>query len=368
MRLLLVILALFGPLLAEDDFVILQKDSVHEGDYFSSGKSIEISGIVKGDVYAFGSQIRIDGTVEGDVIASGGNIEITGTVMGNARLAAAQVELGGTIARNVTIIAGNLEMEKETRIGKNAILTAGVLDYAGMVEGNLTLTATTARFLGRVQGNVRAYVGTLRFGSNALIGGNLEYSSSEQALFAPGAQIDGEVTYHASKVGKIMKGEWKKGVVVGTKFTGALMNFLFSFVIAWLFLRFLPRKFKGTLSYLEKQPWKSFWIGLATFILLPVACLILFITILGFPIALGLLAAGLFTFYSAKIFPIFWLCNKVLPRRKNSLLIFGVGLLAFLLISHVPVFGGIIRMVFTLLGLGALVMGKMSRRHKPKKV
>lgn len=366
MRLIFALLLCFAPLAADqsDDFVVLQEEAVHEGDYFATGGSIEVSGIVKGDVYAFGSQILVDGIVEGDVIATGGSIEITGTVMGNARLAGGQIEIDGTIGKNVTSASGNLEIGPQARIGGNAVLNAGVLDFSGSIGGSATITASTARLLGSVGKNVRAYVGGLRIGSRASIGGNLEYSSSEEAQIDSGAAIGGQVTYHRSAVGKLMKGEWKQGVIVGSRFTGALMNFLFSFVIGWLFIRLLPRRLKATLTALDKTPWKAFWMGLLVFILLPLACLLLFITILGFPLALALLAVSLLGFYTAKIFPILWLCNKAASRKKNRLWVFAIGLVIFLFASHIPFIGGIVRMALTFLGLGALFLGKIPRKKK----
>lgn len=353
------------PLIGDDgDFVVLQEKSVHEGDYFTAGRSIEVSGVVKGDVYAFGSQILVDGIVEGDVIASGGSIEITGTVMGSARLASGQIEIDGTIGKNITTASGNLEIGPNAVIGGNAVLNAGVFDFSGTINGNLTLTASTARILGDISGKVRAYVGNLRIGSRASIGGQLEYSSSERAKIDSRADILGGVLYHQSAVGQVIRGEWRHGVIIGTRFTGALMNLIYSFVAGWIFVRFLPKRLKATIAVLEKSPWKAFWTGLLIFLLLPVICIILMITILGFPLALALLAVSLLGFYTAKIFPIFWLCNMASNRKRNNLwvFIFGVGL--FLIVSHIPFIGGLLSIIFTFMGLGALWMGKIPRKQR----
>jgi len=346
----------------KDGFVVLPQGVVYEGDYFATGGSIEISGDVKGDVYAFGSHVVVDGKVEGDVIASGGTIEIGGEVLGSVRIAGGQVELTGTIGRNVTLMGGNIQLSERGLIKGNAVITGGVVEIAGRVGKNLTLTASRARVSGSVGKNIKAYIGSLRLSSRAEVGGDLEYSSSEEANISPGSEIKGGTIYHPSAVRQIFKGEWRKGFILGTRFVGILMNFLFSFVIGLVIIKFFPRRVKGALTLLEKRPWKAFWVGILTTILLPIACLILFITILGFPIALALVALSLLGFYSAKTFPVLYFANRIFPKiglKKNSLMTFFSGLVAFFILQQAPVLGTLLSLAFLFLGLGAVLLGRL---------
>lgn len=353
----------------EGDFVVLPEESVHEGDYFATGGNIEVSGVVKGDVYAFGAHVIVDGRVEGDVIASGGTLEIGGEVLGNARLAGGQVEVHGTIRRNVTIMGGNVQISEGGAIGGNGVITGGMVDLAGRVGGDLTLTASTSRISGQVGDNVKAYVGQLRVTSKASVGGNLEYSSNTEAVIDSGAEIRGKLIYHPSVVQEVFKGKWKKDFLVGSKITGLLMNFLFSFVIGIIFIKMFPKRLKGALEILKKRPWRAFWYGILISVLLPVACLILFITILGFPIALALVALSLLGFYSAKVVPIVYLSNRFFPKmgmKKNGIWVFFWGLILFFLVSHIPFIGGLFSLIFIFLGLGAIVLGKLPKKKSKK--
>ena len=346
----------------KDGFVVLPQGVVYKGDYFATGGSIEISGDVKGDVFAFGSHVVVDGKVEGDVIAAGGTIEIGGEVLGNVRIAGGQVEISGTVGRNATVMGGNVQLTGRGLIQGNAVFTGGVVEIAGRIGQKLTLTASQARFSGQVGNNIKAYVGALRLSATAEVGGDLEYTSSEEARISPDAKIKGQTTYHPSAVRQVFKGEWRKGFILGTRFVGILMNFLFSFVIGLVIIKFFPRRVKGALSLLEKRPWKAFWVGLLTTILLPLACLILFITILGFPIALALVALSLLGFYSAKTFPILYFSNRLFPKiglKKNSLVTFFSGLVAFFIIQQAPILGSLLSLAFLFLGLGAVLLGRL---------
>lgn len=347
----------------KENFDVLQESVVHEGDYFTSGKIVEISGIVKGDVFAFGSQILVDGIVEGDVIAVGGNIEITGVVNGNARLAGGQIEIYGTIGKNVTTASGDFELGPNAVIKGNAILNAGMLDVSGTIRGNSILTASTSRILGNIGGKVKSYSGSLRIGSRASIAGRLEYSSSEKAEIDPRADVKGKVIYHQTALGKIIRGDWRQGIIIGSRYAGALMNLIYSFIVGWIFIAFFPKRLKATLAVLDKSFWKAFWMGFLIVFLLPVIFIILMITVLGFPLALAVLSISLLGFYTAKIFPIIWLCSKISAYRRINLWIFFFGLLVFILASQIPFFGEILRVVITFMGLGALWMGKIPKKR-----
>ncbi|NGX38372.1 MAG: hypothetical protein K1000chlam2_01545 [Chlamydiae bacterium] len=302
-RIFLAFLLAFFPLFGEE---------VHRGNYTAASESVRITGVVTGNVYVIGSKITVEGQINGNLIAFGAMIDIPGEVRGNARLIGGQVEIGGTIG-----------------------------------------------------GNVKAYTGQLNLDSQATIKGNLTYSSPEQAQIDPGATIDGKVTYNPFQ--GVFKGKWKKTFFLGARLTGLLMNFLFSFVIGWIFLKVFPQRTKKAVEILRKTPWKAFWIGLITVILIPIACLVLFITILGFPLGLALLAFSLLGFYTAKIFPILWAANACFPKlrlKKHMLLILALGLIVFFILTQIPFVGGILSLAFTFFGLGAILLARLPAKAK----
>lgn len=365
MRIFLVILcAFFGSLYAQEDeqFIVLQKGEIYQGDYFATGRVIEISGTVNGDVFAFGSQILIDGHVTGSVIATGGTIEVSGTVDGSTRLIAGQVEISGTVGRNVTAAGGNIQIISKASVGKNAVLAAGIIDISGDILGDLTISGSNVRILGKIGRNVRAFVGELRVGSRAQIIGNLDYSSHQRARIDQGAKIDGQIRYKRSFFTEIFGGEWKRGAVFGSELIGFVMNFIFSFVIGALLLKFSFHKLQYAIEILRTRFWKSILMGMVFIIVLPIAALILFITIFGIPLGIALIAFSLIVLYAAKVVPIFWLSNILLTKirfKPYSLLGFTLMLILFLVLIRIPYFGAFLSLAFTLIGLGTMILGQI---------
>ncbi len=371
LRFIIFVVLFFVPLFGadENDFVILPEKQIHQGDFFASGSTIEISGVVDGDVYAFGSHIVIDGNVTGSVIAFGGSIDVPGTILGNARLGGGQIDMQGIVGGNLTIFAGSFQIAPEAKIQGNAVITAGHLEVLGTIEGNATLSASNARIQGTIEKNVQAYVGTLRLGSLALIGGDLTYSSDAEAFIDSGAKIEGAINYQSSPLGDIIKRKWKHGFVVGGRIASLLMNFFFTFVSGWMLLKISRKKLDASIAAMIRSPWRAFWVGVLIMILLPIASLVLFITILGFPLAIALAALSLMGFYIAKVIPILWFGNTYLAKKwlkKDSLLTFAVALLLFFLVYRVPIVGRLISLVFTLLGLGAIFLGRVKKKSPQK--
>lgn len=66
--------------------------------------------------------------------------------------------------------------------------------------------------------------------------------------------------YHQSAVGQVIRGEWRHGVTIGTRFAGALMNLIYSFVAGWIFVRFLPKRLKAAIAVLEKSPFCAYFV------------------------------------------------------------------------------------------------------------
>lgn len=339
---------------------LAQAETVHEGDYYVSGENVETPDVVKGDVYAIGSKIHIKGRVEGDLVATGGTIEVDGDVRGNARVIGGQVILNGKVGNNVTAIGGNLQMNRGATIGGNASFTGGGVVIDGVIDGKVTLNASNVTVNGKIGGNLKGREGQLRLGANSEIGGNLNYKSGNKAIIDPGAKIGGEVTYSPSEVKAYLSSNWKDKVIFGSILLAISMNFLFSFVFGVIYIKLFPKGFRNALSALKASPWKAAGVGLLMLILLPLICVLLLVSILGFPLALVLIALSLVTFYTAKVIPIIWFVHAIFPKMSVYWALF-LGLVVFFILLQVPFFGWLLSISFILLGIGAAVLGQ---RHQ----
>ncbi len=368
--LILLLVAFSGSLFADEEspeissIIVLSSGTVHQGDYFAFGDSVEISGEVNGDVYILANQIVIDGTIHGDVLVAGGSLDISGTVTGNVRSLAGQVLLSGNVGNNVTAVAGNVQLLASSTIGNNVVITAGNVDLSSKIGDNATVVASNLRISAYIANKVQAYVGQLRITSRASIGGDIDYQSSTLAWVDQGASIKGKLIHHPSLVHELVHGTWIQSLLVGGKVVALLMNFAYTLVVGIILIKMFPKNLEGALQVLKTHPWKALSWGLMLLILLPLASLILLMTILGVPFALTLIAANIIGFYTAKIYSVFWISNMVFGRlkfRANRMPILTLGLVLYFLLTSIPVIGFIISFAAMLFGLGAGTLAQARR-------
>jgi len=375
-RLIYLFLLLLTPFLSADEekknlsqAIVLPAGSVHEGDYFAIGSSVEISGTVNGDVYVLAEQIVVDGTVNGDVLCSGGSITVSGKVMDNCRLVGGQILISGAVGKNVTAVAGNLQLMNSATLGENLVAVAGNADLAAKINGDATLVASNLRVASQIQGDLQGIVGEMRLTSKAFIGGDVDYRASQPALIDAGAVVRGGINHHPSFVHKLVKDTWVQRLLVGSKVVARLMNFFYTFVVGLILLKLFPKNLEAALHSLHHAPLKSLSYGIMLLVLLPLTALIFLMTILGVPFALTLIAANIIGFYTAKVYCIFWGSNWLFAKmgmRANHLPAFFLGVIVYFAIISIPFLGVVLSFLAMLFGLGAGVLAQAKRL--PRKI
>jgi cytoskeletal protein CcmA (bactofilin family)/uncharacterized membrane protein len=363
---------LLCPFLCADDskqehpenITILPSGTVYNGDYFASGAIVEISGTVNGDVYIFAKAVTIDGEVNGDLLCCAGSIDISGKIAHNCRVLAGQVLTSGEIGKNATIAAGNLQMLPSASVNGNLVAIAGNVELAAKIGSDVTVVASNLRVAAQINNDLQAYVGQMRITSKAVIGGNLDYRSNSPAWIEPEATIRGTVEYHPSFLHELTKGTWIQSFLVGSRILAILMNFTYSFAIGVILIKIFPKNLESALHELKKYPMKSLSYGIVLLVLLPLASLLLLMTILGIPFALTLIALNIIGFYTAKVYCIFWASNWIFGKmgmKTSRVPSFLLGLIVYFCLTAIPVFGTILAFAFMLLGLGAGVLSQGRR-------
>jgi hypothetical protein len=348
----------------EHNIMVLPSGEVHQGNYFAMGKSVEISGTVNGDVYALAGEVVIDGVVNGDVLVCGGSVDIGGKVAQNCRLLGGQVLISGTVGNNVTAISGNLQLLPSATIGGSLVATAANVDLAAHVGSEASIVASNLRLSAHLDKGLDAYVGQIRITSKAVIKEGVEYKSGSTAWIEPGASIGGAVVRNPSFVHELVEGTWVHSLLLGSKVLAILMNFIYTFVVGVLLVKLFPKNLEAALDALHKTPGKSLLFGLMLLVLLPLASLILLMTILGVPFALTLIAANIIGFYTAKIYSIFWVSNALFKKigvKTNPFLRLFCGLVIYFILTAIPILGFLVAFAAMLFGLGSGILAQGKR-------
>lgn len=306
--------------------VIIGPDETVQGDLSITAGTAIVQGTIEGDLSVVGGDVLIEGTVNGDVNAFAGSVRVTGDVNG---------QLTGT--------SGNLFVGEGSNV-------AGGIEYA---SGNAIIDGT-------VGGDVSMGAGAITLGDNAVVEGDFTYDADSFDR-ADGAQISGQVVRDPSLVAAP-----NVGVPAGAF---SIYSFLVNLLFGALLLLLFPVFTFGLAERVEDHPVVSGGVGLLALILVPLALLLLTITIIGIPLAFlgGLLFA--FVLWAAYVLGSYavgaWLIS--IADSHNRWLALFVGLLAVAIVNLVPFVGGLVNFLVVLLGLGAfaLQLRRNYQRRRP---
>lgn len=347
------------------DMVSIPSGTTIKGPLFVSGNNIIINADVVGDVFAAGQSVVVNGNVDGDVIAAANSVRINGNIQGDIRVAANTIELTGQLDGSMTGAANSIGLTEGAKIRSDVILFGNTVEIFAPIEGQVLGSAKQMHINAPVNGEVRIWgVENLIIGSSTMMGGKLTYRSANQAQIAPQAKI-GEVTRLTPRVSPEQR-------VAEEGFSWfAILLWLTTGVLLWgfvylLFPALLPQM--GKLA--ENEPWPTLGWGFLALLLMPLAVLILMITVIGIPIAFMLLFVYVIVIAIAKIITGDFLA-RCMSRylkwegRVPFIVPFLIAFPALIILARIPVLGFIINLVVASFALGTLVLFFYRWRTKP---
>jgi cytoskeletal protein CcmA (bactofilin family) len=323
--------------------------------YYAASNQIRISIPVDGDVVIAGRVLDIDGEIAGDILAAGWRVSVRKPVSDDVRIAGAEVSVNAPVDGDVTLAGGDVTLGSDARVMGRAWLTGGTVRANGVFERELQIAGGTVQIAGEVRKPLTVIAETLEIQPTARILGPLTYKSPREARIMTGASIAGPITFTRIETEEARRAHSLAGV--------SSLLFVIHLVIAGLlFLLLLPRFVTAGVETLRAQPWRSLLLGFTLLVTVPIAALILVVTVLGAPVGVSLVALYLValllgiltTAYCIGEVEAGWLKIARPPgaRRQAAVLIAGVVTLALLR----AIAGGLVVFVAILFGLGALAL------------
>jgi len=204
------------------------------------------------------------------------------------------------------------------------------------------------------------------------VAGNLIYWSQTEASIDEQAVVGGEVTKHLVQRSEFPKKDFVK-FFVGLKIFFKLVGFISALVLGLILISFYPNYSRRTAETIQAKPWAALGIGLLALIVTPVVIAVLLASVIGLPLAFILMASYFIYLSLAKVFVMLLIGYGILRSFKKDVALgwsLIVGVIAFYLITMIPVLGGLLAGVALLLGLGAmLIAGKQAYiEAKDKKI
>lgn len=349
-----------GALAREHDTVARSFGS----DVFMAGSDVRVTDGSPGDAVLAGAWISTSGVVHGDEVATGGQVNLGASVDGSLYAAGGHVRLDGKVDRNARIGGGHIEIGPEADVQGGLSIGGGEVAVNGRVGKYLQVGAGRTRIDGHVGGDVDVASGELNIGPNAVIDGVLTYYGPQPATVAQGAVIHGGTHY-------VERRHWyPRGHRRG--FGAPAWIWLAGWIIAGSILLALWPGFARSVSEAaRRQPGIALLLGFAVLVCVPVALLLLTVSIIGIPLALLLLCLYLLLLplgYLAAAAAIGeWLLARIhggaeILTRQRVLMLIGVLIVLFVL-SRVPLFGGALRFLLIIAGIGSLVIASAARHQ-----
>lgn len=387
--------------------ILLPADEIVDDDLYVLGNTITIEGTVKGDLIVAGNNITINGSIEGDLISVGQVIRLNGQVTDDVRLAAAALVLGKKtyITDDLISVGYSLDVAEGAVVLGDVVFAGSQALLAGNIAGNVVTNVRGLELLGTVGGDVRASVGSpqdtpgfspliflpnapatpeveggITLGSQARVEGDIIYSSISPSELLPEA-VAGEVTHQPRGVPTNPE-EVDESDIFGSRawFLKHFRHLVASLLVALLLIWAWPNLVRRSAAALHYKPLHSLLWGVASFlgifvaIIIVLTVMILLALVLGWAtlntlawmvVALGLLViftlVVLFSFaagYAAEIVVASLggrlILARINPRwARNPYASLVLGIIILVALTAIPYVGEIINLVAILFGLGA---------------
>lgn len=348
-----------------DGLVTVAPDETVDDTVLAMGNLVTIDGTVNGDLLALAEEVTVRGNVTGNVVAAARLVTIEGTVGGSVLGAAQDLALAnGRIGRDFYGFANDFEIAPEAGVTGNAIGFAQSVDMDGRVGADFKGFANTITVSGAVEGDVDGYGATVRLLPTARVNGNVtaHVNSAGDLDIASGAVVGGNVDEQIVEARQRRRNEYLTlGYYFGqiVRLAGA---FLTGLLLLWLFPVLRDVSLPNATAVV-----RSGAIGLAAAVTLPVAALIVCLTVVGIPLGLLTFLVGAIGLYFSKAVIAQIIGRSVLRNPENpphfAMTLF-VGFVIVIVAINLPWVGGIANLVLTLVGFGIIVSLVMARLNR----
>ena len=325
-------------------------------DIYIAGGSVDVTGDVIGDGVVVGGEISILGNISQDITAAGGSIDIIGVIGDDVRVAGGNISISSKIGDDLVAFGGLVKVLSKSTVAGDAVLVGGTIVMNGTISGDLKVFGGEVTINGPIKGDVIIrFAKKITLGEDAVITGRFTYSAPEELQIPEGVVIGGEVTRIESPFTKFERKDVRN--IFAFLLFGKFLIMLVTGVLAVLVFRRFSEMVGGMAL---ASFWKHALIGFVSLIVVPIAAIILFTTILGSYIGFLLFSAYILTLLVAKVFAGIvvgallskWIKKEVIVNWKWAVL--GIALLQLLVL--IPILGPLIALVVGMASFGTVLV------------
>ncbi|HEX5712025.1 MAG TPA: polymer-forming cytoskeletal protein [Solirubrobacterales bacterium] len=245
----------------------------------------------------------------------------------------------------IVVVSGDVTVSRGEVVG-GVFIVSGDARIAGRVDGDVAVLDGDVLLTGTVEGDLFTAAGTARLGPTAEVTGDVQYGD-ERPVVSLDARVHGDVEEQDwPEFGDLFA--WIGGFVFWLAITLSLL------VLGALLLLVAPRAADTLYARSRERVGPTIAIGIAIAIVLPVLAFVAAITLLGLPLAIGIVLAlgplGAIAYVTAA----FALGRRWVGPPRHRMLALLAGLAALRLLALVPVLGAIVGIAAVIFGLGLI--------------
>jgi hypothetical protein len=350
-----------------------------QDDLYTAGSRVILDYPVLGDALIAGGFLEILGSIEEDLNAAGSYISIQDNIGDDLRVAGGYITLDAEVADDVIVTGGVITLSEDSVVNGNVYASGGMINLRGNVLGDVFVGGGIVDLGGTISGNLQADAGQviiqgsllgsaeitsdeLRFQDEGLIEGDLNYWVSAGELGQ--LPVRGNTLFDESlqrsvpasiekEVQKLQEQESKE-TSFDFSWYWLLSRALIVVLMALIFERFLEE----ALRELKDHPLSVFITGFVGMIAVPLAAIILMMTLIGFPLGGTLLVSYFFSWLFLAPLACVFIGRGVLdylkyPESVGKLILSSLGtLVVYALIVEIPYIGILLHLVLALFAAG----------------
>jgi cytoskeletal protein CcmA (bactofilin family) len=332
------------------DAVSLAQNQTVEGDFYGLGSTVALSGTVTGDAHVAGGTVTVNGPINQDVFIVGGTVNLGSTVGDDVRIIAGDVTISQPVTGSLFVIGGRLNVLSTATVGGDILFYGGEATIEGEVGGQLLGNAERIRVDGTVKGGVNVTAPFLSLGDRANITGDVQYVSRNELTRGTGAVVSGSV----------VRNDVVEETTTATELRAPLIMFLVSlFATLTLYLLFRVRVEALGAAAVSRFGFKAL-IGFATFVAMPIAVLVLLLSMLGTIVGLiGLATFMLLILVALALMSVVagsFVMLLITKKAEVTVLSILAGAAAVNAFLFIPVIGPVVVLLLFFITLGTIVL------------
>lgn len=176
------------------DAVSIPEEQLIEGDFYSAGGKINVSGAVGEDLVVAAGQVVINGSVGDNAFIVAGQTDVHGTVGDDLRIISGEITIAEPVLGDVLVVGGTVNVLSTASIAGDLLIYAGEAVIEGSVGGDVMGTVANLRVDSKVAGDIDVSVEQLTLGDRAAIEGSVRYVSKAVVIRGTEASIVGDLT------------------------------------------------------------------------------------------------------------------------------------------------------------------------------